>query len=302
MAAPLFMLAPPRSYTSLFNAMIGQHPQAYGLPELNLFNVTHLKNLWHRVSDDIGGDTNRRHGLLRTVAEVYGGEQTASTVVMATHWAAARQELESSEVYRELVDKLDPLIIVEKSPAYTIAMDRLRRMLDAFPNARFLHLVRHPIPQCESVLKLNNGVFAVFVNSFDLDGDEAVLDPQIAWHDLNINILNMLALVPAEQQMRIRGEDCMAEPEEHLRMICQWLDIRDDDEAIAAMMKPEKSAFACFGPINAMFGNDPNFMRGPAFRPHKPRVPPLSAPLSWRQDGKGLRPEVVALAQEFGYV
>lgn len=301
MAAPLFMLAPPRSYTSLFNAMIGQHPQAYGLPELNLFNVTHLKNLWHRVSDDIGGDTNRRHGLLRTVAEIYGGEQTASTVVMATHWAAARQELESGEVYRELVDKLDPLIIVEKSPAYTIAMDRLCRMLDAFPDARFLHLVRHPIPQCESVLKLNNGVFAVFVNSFDLDGDEAVLDPQIAWHDLNINILNMLALVPAEQQMRIRGEDCMAEPEKHLRRICQWLDIRDDDEAIAAMMKPEKSAFACFGPINAMFGNDPNFMRGPAFRPHKPRVPPLSAPLSWREDGKRLRPEVVALAQEFGY-
>ena len=30
MAAPLFLLAPPRSYTSLVNAMIGQHPQAFG--------------------------------------------------------------------------------------------------------------------------------------------------------------------------------------------------------------------------------------------------------------------------------
>jgi hypothetical protein len=302
MPSPLFLLAPPRSYTSLFNAMIGQHPQAYGMPELNLFNVTHLKNLWHRVSDDIGGDTNRRHGLLRTVAEVYGGEQTAATVNMAIHWCAARQEMESGEIYKELVAKLDPRIIVEKSPAYTIATDRLNRMFDTFPDSRFIHLVRHPIPQCESVLKLNNGVFAVFVNSFDFSDDRCVLDPQIAWHDININILNLLARVPKDQQMRLRGEDCMAAPEEHLRGICRWLEIRDDDDAIAQMMKPEKSAYACFGPINALFGNDPNFMRGPAFRPHKPKVPPLNGPLSWRDDGKRLRPEVVALAQEFGYV
>ena len=43
MAAPLFLLAPPRSYTSLINAMLGQHPQAFGLPELCLFNVEVLK-------------------------------------------------------------------------------------------------------------------------------------------------------------------------------------------------------------------------------------------------------------------
>ena len=42
MAAPLFLLAPPRSYTSLMNAMLGQHPQAFGLPELCLFNVSTL--------------------------------------------------------------------------------------------------------------------------------------------------------------------------------------------------------------------------------------------------------------------
>ena len=76
MAAPLILLAPPRSYTSVINTMIGQHPQMYGLPELNLFNVHKLKNLWGRVADDIGGDSNLRHGLLRSVAEIFAGEQT----------------------------------------------------------------------------------------------------------------------------------------------------------------------------------------------------------------------------------
>ena len=34
---PIFVLAAPRSYSSLVNAMIGQHPELYGVPELNLF-------------------------------------------------------------------------------------------------------------------------------------------------------------------------------------------------------------------------------------------------------------------------
>ena len=122
MAAPLFLLAPPRSYTSLINAMIGQHPEAFGLPELNLFNVQQTKDLWRNVSDDIGDDNNRRQGLLRAVAEIYAGEQTRDAVVMAQHWASARENMMTGDVFVELVNKIDPLIAVEKSPAYTISV------------------------------------------------------------------------------------------------------------------------------------------------------------------------------------
>lgn len=93
----------------------------------------------------------------------------------------------------------------------------------------------------------------------------------------------------------------MANPRENLAFICRWLEIRDDDDAIEEMMHPERSPFACFGPINALFGNDPNFLRGPTFRPHTPKVPSLDEPLAWREDGKGLRPEVKSLARAFGY-
>ncbi|MBE2242527.1 MAG: sulfotransferase, partial [Burkholderiaceae bacterium] len=53
MADPLFLLAPPRSYTSLVNAMLGQHPQAFGLPELCLFNVDKLIDLWRGSKGEI---------------------------------------------------------------------------------------------------------------------------------------------------------------------------------------------------------------------------------------------------------
>jgi hypothetical protein len=301
MAAPLFLLAPPRSYTSVINAMIGQHPQTFGLPELNLFNVEEFIYLWARESPESGGDRNRRNGLLRAVAEIYGGEQTSASITMAEHWAAAREDRSTGEVYCELAAKVDPLILVEKSPSYTASMDRLERILKTFPDGRFVHLVRHPIPQGKSVMNLNNGIFAVFLNSFDFENNRVTIDPQIAWHDININILNFLDMVPKDRQIRIRGEDFMENPRGHLQSICRWLGIRDDDEAIAEMMHPERSPFACFGPITALFGNDPNFLRGPAFRQHKPKVLSLHDTLPWRDDGKRLRTEVIDLAREFGY-
>lgn len=301
MADPLFLLAPPRSYTSLINAMLGQHPQAYGLPELCLFNGRQLKDLWVRDSDEMSDNSRARQGLLRAVAEIYAGEQTKATVTMANHWAAARQEESTASVYRELVDKIDPLIAVEKSPAYTIALERLLRMHEAFPNARFVHLTRHPVGQCKSVMRMNGGAFALYANSLEFLEDRAIVEPQFAWHDLNINILNFLDTVDPDKQLRVRGEDIMSDPPVQLARICGWLGIRDDPAAVEEMMHPERSPFACFGPLPALFGNDPNFLRGPTFRPHKVKVPPLDQPVPWRDDQQGLHPRVVALAQEFGY-
>jgi hypothetical protein len=302
MAAPLFLLAPPRSFTSVTNAMLGQHPQTYGFPELNLFNANKLKELWVRISDEFGEDTNRRNGLLRAVAQIYGGEQSPETIQMAVHWAAARQEVSTAQVYRELAAKIHPLIPVDKSPSYTLSENRMERILKTFPDARFIHLVRHPIPQCSSVMNLNDGIFSLLVNSIEFEENTATVDPQIAWHDINMNILNFLYQVPPEQQLRLRGEDLMAEPRQHLAAICRWLGISDDTSSIDEMMHPEHSPYACFGPITALFGNDPKFLRGPAFRPHTPKIPSFDTPLKWRVDGKGLRPEVIALAREFGYV
>lgn len=303
MAAPLFLLAPPRSYTSLVNAMLGQHPQAFGLPELCLFNVERLVDLWVGVEgENAERGAMARHGLLRAVSEIYCGEQTAATVNMARSWASVRETWDTGRVFQEIVARIHPLVAVEKSPSYAIAVPRMRGLLKAFPDARFLHLVRHPVPQCKSVMAINDGAFTMKVNAFEINEDYAILEPQIAWHDVNLNILEFLEEVPAAQQIRMRGEDIMADPHRHLAAIASWAGLRDDAEAVEEMMHPERSPFACFGPISALFGNDPNFLSGPTFRPHKPKIPGLDKPVPWRKDGKGLYPEVVALANEFGYV
>ena len=276
MAPPLFLLAPPRSYTSLVNAMLGQHPQMYGLPELCLFNVDTLVELWQGSTGEIAENVAMvRHGLMRAVAEVWGGEQRTNTVNMAFAWASAREHLSTAEVYQEIVDRIHPLVAVEKSPSYTMSVRRMQAMHRAFPDARFLHLVRHPVAQCKSLMAINDGAFCLKIEAFELGDDYAMIEPQIAWHDINANILDFLREVPPERQLRMRGEDIMAAPQAKLAEIARWAGLRDDPQAIDEMMHPERSPYACFGPVNALFGNDPNFLAGPTFRPHTPKVPPL---------------------------
>ncbi|PIR39365.1 MAG: sulfotransferase family protein [Alphaproteobacteria bacterium CG11_big_fil_rev_8_21_14_0_20_39_49] len=301
MKPPLFLLAPPRSYTSIINAMIGQHPEAYGLPELNLFFYNTLLELWNPDSKEVPFDKKSTHGMLRTVAEIFTGEQTDRSIECAEHWCAARQNVPVGEVFNDIRRQLDPLIPVDKSPWYTLDIEFLIRIIESCPDAKFIHLTRHPIKQCESNLSYVDATIVKIMNSVDYTKDKAILEPQMIWHDMNINILNFLEnYVPKNQYIRMRGEEVMENTEAELVKMCRWLGIRDDAEAIDEMMHPERSSFANFGPLTALFGNDTNFLKGSKFKKHKPELPDLDSKLPWRDD-EGLKPQVKELAREFGY-
>jgi hypothetical protein len=220
---------------------------------------------------------------------------------MARAWSARREDWDTGRVFQEIVAKLDPLVAVEKSPSYTMSTVRMQWLYDAFPDARFVHLIRHPVAQCKSLMAINAGAFAIKVEAIEFREDHCVLEPQIAWYDLNLNILDFLSKVPEKQQLRMRGEELMGNPEKYLAEIAAWAGLRTDREAIDEMMHPERSPYACFGPVSALFGNDPNFLAGPTFRPGTPKMPSLHEPVPWRDDGKGLYPEVIKLAEWFGY-
>src|SRR5919109_4550343 len=79
-ADPVFVLAPPRSFTSVVGTMLGQHPQLYGLPETHLFGCATMAKWWDVCEDQT---FPRAHGLLRAVAELFFGGQTDRTVLLA---------------------------------------------------------------------------------------------------------------------------------------------------------------------------------------------------------------------------
>jgi hypothetical protein len=294
---PIFLLAPPRSFTSLICGILGQHPQLFGSPELNLFRARTMRNF---------NNLARLHmGLHRFVAQVYAGEQTIEAVEMARRWMVARQDRTTLEVHRELCAKIAPHALVQKSPRYGRRLKYMETMLEAFPKARFIHLLRHPRGMSESYMKLNETAVqllgCVECGAVDRSGPFPVADPQILWHDYNLRILRFEETIHPSRWLRINGEDFFTNLDEQLHGLCKWLDISTDPKAIAAMKRPEDSPFACFGPANALVGNDPNFLRSPHLRPYKRHEESLKGPVSWREDGGSFHPRVVELAQSFGY-
>jgi hypothetical protein len=262
------------------------------------------------------------NGLLRIVAELFFGAQTESAVQAATGWLRRRLHLTTGALMELLVQRAHPLLLVDKSPTIVYRMEWMRQAYSLFPQARFVHLCRHPRGHAESVLKYLEGRakagpvpsshWLIRLSSFppappepgeepEPPPPEGYLDPQWGWYALNRNIVDFLSMVPASQVFRLHGEDILTDPDTALRPLCSWLGLRDDAEAIDEMKHPERSSYACFGPPSARFGNDFFFLQSPALRPSRAEPKSLDGPLPWRGDGRGFGPAVRRLAQQFGY-
>jgi hypothetical protein len=291
MRGPLFILAPPRSFTSVTSSMLGQHPELYAPPELNLLVTASMEEWWQLYSDELW----MASGLLRTIAELYFGGQSEEAVCLAEEWVRARLDRTTSCVFKELMDRVHPLILVDKSTQITHRCEDLKRALHISPYARFLHLLRDPWHQSLSYATLVNEKLPPL--SDQRAALVAAAESGEMWYTEHHNICTLLDTVPAQRKMRMRGEDLLADPGRRLRDITRWLGVRDDDDAIAAMQHPERSPFASFGPRNAPFGNDPSFLKNPTLR--------ISEARRMRATGVDGHPrfseQVRRLAGKFGY-
>jgi hypothetical protein len=294
----LVILAPPRCYTTIVCAMLGQHPQMYGLPETYLFTSQTMGEWWasHSGSDRIDG-------LSRAVAQILFQNQTEVSIRLARQWLR-RPHRRTADVLSDLAAKLAPLMLVEKTPQACERIEFLQRIDAEFPSTRFLHLLRHPLGHVLSRLERRLKNWQKTMPEMDMVqvarkfGDA---DPQMLWLRCNRNIVSFLEGIHPDRQMRLRGEDLLGNPDKHLRDIAIWLNLRCDPEAIEAMKHPEHSPFACFGPRNARMGGDENFFQRPTLQPLRQTAQSLHGAVPWRRDGKGLRPVIQDLARRFGY-
>jgi hypothetical protein len=311
---PLFILAPPRSFSSLVSAMLGQHPEMYGLPETHLLSSETVREWWDQCMQSTFPMAD---GLLRAVAQIHFGSQTAETIPLARGWIRRRAHLTTGMMLELLGKEVAPRIFVEKSPSIVYRPDSLQRAHSMFPQARFLHLLRHPRGQCESVIKFvertsRSGApphWLIHLGSFSASPAAitanqqagADWDPQKGWYNLNMNIVAFLDSLPEAQKMRVRAEDLLGNPVEILPQVAAWMGLRTDAAALDQMLHPEQSPYAAEGPEGARGGNDPVFLAGAAIDSTRAGNHNLDGPLEWRSSGAGFSPEVKQLARRFGY-
>jgi hypothetical protein len=295
--APIFIISTARSYSSVVTAMIGQHPDLAGLPELKLFCCATIGDLESSLPQfwKDRGLVHRSPGLLRALAEYRFGGQTASAVESAREWLRGRPKWTGADVFDVLLAALQPRTPVEKSPDNLLSDDALARMAAAYPRARFVHLTRHPVTTQRSIdrhLEKTLGCRPPRTAPMSAIG---------AWYDIHRRIVNFSLELPASRYLRVRAEDILNDPEPRLRAIASWSGVRTDADAIEGMRHPECSPFARSGPEDsgATGGNDPVFLSDPV--PHDVEVPPnLDPPEGWVADPP-VWDMVTALARRLGY-
>jgi hypothetical protein len=104
MQPPLFILAPPRSFTSVTCAMFGNHPQMFGLPETNLFTVATMRQLIRTYRSRYTAE----HGLLRAIAELCFQEQSDESVEAAKLWLRENLDMSTGEIFRTMAEWAAP--------------------------------------------------------------------------------------------------------------------------------------------------------------------------------------------------
>mgnify|MGYP004525184031 CR=1 FL=1 len=298
----LMVLSPPRSFSSLVSTMIGQHPQIYGFPELHVMmreTVGEALRLERSCERFLGPP-----GLLRVLSELEFGGQTAQNVLSAANWLEDRSHWPSKAVVDHVMTLAEratgAVYCLEKSPGITFLPRTLERVRRSWPDALYVHVTRHPL-----TLKRSLEEYVSELRRFSPEEKELRLaNSMTAWPVTQRNILDFCATLAPGQYLRIRGEDVLSDATRVMGQVAEWLGLRTDDEAVAAMLRPEDSPYASIGPVNAPFGNDPKFMQSPKFRPGKPRLPSLDDWLAG-PEGVALGPERRAylgdLAHAMGY-
>lgn len=301
--APVIILCPPRSFSSVVCACLGQHPELHGFPELNLFvtdSVGGLLELDNAEERRTGASHTHTAGLLRVVMHLEGLSTQPGALEWSRNWLRARSSWSTRALFDRLLHRIQPLRGVDKSPRTALSLKNMRRALEQFPDARFLHLTRHPMATIPSLmasrLSLQTGMGA---------HTDSEWDPGLAnfcarlWQLVHQGITDFTSALPAGQTLRVKGEDVLRAPGDGLARIAEWLGLRVDASAVDAMLYPERSPYATPGVLPAGLDNDPGFLADPRLRPSSTPAS-LHPPDRWQLE-PWLASEVRKLARHFGY-
>ncbi|MDB6017607.1 MAG: Non-ribosomal peptide synthetase [Pedosphaera sp.] len=226
----LFILAPPRSGTSLLRIMLAGHPRIFSASELHLLG---FNNLAERKAFFTGKYSLWLDGLLRALMEIKRCDAAEAARQMAEY---EYERLPTHRFYSLLQEWLGDKMLAEKTPAYALDVETLQRAETDFDGALYIHLVRHPHAMVSSFEENRlNQVYFTYEHPFS----PRQLG-ELYWLIVNQNTLEFLEQVPAHRQCRIRFEDLVTYPEAIMSHLCHSFGIEFHPDMIQPYKNPER--------------------------------------------------------------
>ncbi len=219
-----FVLAPPRSGSTLLRVMLAGHQRLFAPPELELLGIDTLDQLegYGEVID------TWRNGLMEAFRNALGWslEQARSEL---TRWMYEKKP--SHEVYALLQQGVGNRLLIDKTPGYSASLAILRKAERWFRDARYIHLVRHP---CDTILSSQE--YRLHLAFARLQKMLSSLTPsqisELSWLIGHGNILSFLEEVPPERVCRIYFESLVAHPRKEMERVAAFLGVPFSEEMI----------------------------------------------------------------------
>jgi len=226
----VFILAPPRSGTTLFRVMLGGHPQLFAPPELELLGFNSLEE---RYTQCMQRDSFWLQGTIRALMEI--AHCDVDTAQQQMH----RYEQEKHDIkgfYQVLQTAIGDRLLVDKTPFYAIDINILRQAEAYFDDALYIHLLRHPYGMIHSFEKAHlEQIISSHPYAYALDNGYSPTElAEFLWLQCNQNILDFLQTVPASRQHTVKFEALVAHPHATIEKLCEFLPITFD----ATMLQP----------------------------------------------------------------
>jgi len=233
----IFILSPPRSGSTLLRAMLGGNSKLFAPPEMYLLQSD---TLMERKAWFSGSQRFQLEGNLRAVMQLRN--MTLGDAQALVRDLEERQ-VPTPEYYRMLQGWLDGKTLVDKTPAYAIHIETLRRAEQYFDDALYIHLLRHPYGMIRSFeeAKLEQLWYPRMVGSREAERSPCPYHRrelgEMIWLILHQNILKFLEGVPRQRHCRVYFENMVRDPQGSMKQLCEFLQVNFEP----AMLEPQNN-------------------------------------------------------------
>ena len=240
-ASAAFILAPPRSGTTLLRVMLAGHSQLFAAPELQLL---HFDTLGDRRAAFRGKYEAWLEGTVRVLMELNSIDADEAKGLMEEF---EDRNLTTNDFYGVLQGWIGHRLLIDKTPSYALDPAALEHAESDFDKPKFIHLVRHPIAVIRSFEKMHMDQI-LLLNEHPYDARQL---GELVWLRSHLNILEFLEGIPEERQCRIKFESLVSDPKPEMERVCKALEThfmpelvepyRDTDSKMTTGLYPEST-------------------------------------------------------------
>ena len=280
MSEMIYILSTPRSGSTLLRVMFAGHSKLFSPPELNLLPFCTMGERDYSLGNAANTviECDQRVGLIEAVMHLTGLGPERSESWLQT-WL--NRNVPINVMYRVLSAMAAPRTLIDKSTLNASSLEVLRKSRWLNPQARYIHLVRHPYAVIESLQRTYLRHLAPQL-SFPAAQD--------LWVVPNCNILCFLSEIDPRQHVRVCYEELVRDPEAVMHALCEFLGV----EFESVLLEPYSGNRMTDG-VRGRFQSlgDPNFLKHTRIETElseawKDRTLPMQVDRETRELGKQL--------------